>query len=306
MKSTATINDVFLSSARLDWTGTSQDQAENAARLVAWLGPRTRPAAINANRIDELVLWLRSSGPSGRGLSNATINRYLSALRVMLLRAQRMGALDTLPLFPERRQLKEAEPRELVLQPSWIEALEQAIDPRHLQLLVFLRWQGCRITEALDLGWDRVSPSHVQFIKTKGRKARRLPLFPAAAEAMALSRHQGNSRPFPFKYQAMRDRYHRAVGQVCEQLHLSQQTRDQWTIHTLRHTRLTELAQLGWSAPALQQFAGHSSLAVTQRYVHQSSVNLDALVQGSTVSAMRSALAESDTGTANTPVVAYL
>lgn len=41
-----------------------------------------------------------------------------------------------------------------------------------------------------------------------------------------------------------------------------------WTLHTLRHSFVTELFRRGAGAPTVQRLAGHQSLAVTQRYSH--------------------------------------
>jgi integrase/recombinase XerD len=42
------------------------------------------------------------------------------------------------------------------------------------------------------------------------------------------------------------------------------------TTHTLRHLRLTDLAQAGWKLPQIAAFAGHSSISTTMLYVHLS------------------------------------
>jgi integrase len=41
-----------------------------------------------------------------------------------------------------------------------------------------------------------------------------------------------------------------------------------FTTHTLRHLRLTDLAQAGWKLPQLAAFAGHRSPATTMLYLH--------------------------------------
>lgn len=279
-----TLSHVLHQATRLDWGASRDDgQVQNAHRLVERIGPGLHPATVTAHTIDDLVLWLRRSGPTGKGCSNATIRRYLSALMVVLKRAQRMGLIDGLPLFPEPRQLREAEPRELVLQPEWIEALVQELpDERHQALVRFMAAQACRVSEALDLEWARVTLTHCQFVGTKGGRARRLPLFLEAQQALAWGQARGWDRPFPVQYASFYGHHRRAVAAVVKRLGLGPTVQDQWVIHTLRHTRLTQLAQQGWPAPALQQFAGHSSLAVTQRYVHASAVNLDRLMNTTT------------------------
>ena len=66
---------------------------------------------------------------------------------------------------------------------------------------------------------------------------------------------------------------------ACDQLGLSPVIREEWVIHTLRHTRITELARSGHSAVAIQQWAGHKSLSVTEKYIHAAGMNLQALAE---------------------------
>jgi integrase len=73
--------------------------------------------------------------------------------------------------------------------------------------------------------------------------------------------------------------YSEAKEAAADRLGLGPEVRKEWVIHTLRHTCLTRLAQRGWSAPAISQWAGHKSLAVTQRYVHGSAINLESLME---------------------------
>lgn len=41
-----------------------------------------------------------------------------------------------------------------------------------------------------------------------------------------------------------------------------------FTTHTLRHTRLTDLARLGWELYAIAKFAGHQNVETTLLYIH--------------------------------------
>jgi integrase len=82
---------------------------------------------------------------------------------------------------------------------------------------------------------------------------------------------------FSIAYKTFHSQYKSAVRQVCLNLGLGLQVQQEWVIHTLRHTKLTELAQKGFQAPAIQQWAGHKSLAITQRYVHGAGVDLSSL-----------------------------
>lgn len=270
-----TLKEVYKLSTQLDWYGKDQSQVLNARRILDRLGWSSDPSIVDSVTLDNLVLWLRQEGPGGSGCSNATINRYLAAISVMLKRALRAGMIETLPLFPERKRLREAEPRDLVIKREWLAELVELLGPGDLCLVQFLYHVGCRINEALDLTWDRVEEGAVQFVGTKTHKPRRIPLSAPAREALDQARALSPARPFPASYDAFRYRYCKAVAAVCNKLGLSEQTQKEWTIHSLRHTCLTNLAAQGCPLLMLQKWAGHSNVATTQRYIHLSDADLE-------------------------------
>jgi site-specific recombinase XerD len=47
-----------------------------------------------------------------------------------------------------------------------------------------------------------------------------------------------------------------------------------WTFHALRHFFCTNLVQRGASVEAIRVLAGHSSVSVTQRYLHATETEL--------------------------------
>lgn len=262
----------------LDWAGKDPSQWENACRLALIIGPATHPASLTMQALDGLVGELRS-----RGLSNTTIRKYLNAANVLLNRACRLGWIQAVPLMPEKRTLQLPEPRDLVLKEEWFAALLDEMERREqrisVALTLFLRQMGCRVGEALDLTWDRVDVSgrRIQFIKTKGNMPRTLPMNDDMLRIVKIMKQYGTSSVFPISYWTFLQHYSNAKHQACDNLGLSDTTRSEWVIHTLRHTRLTELARQGWQAPAIQQWAGHRSLSVTQRYIHAAGINLEAM-----------------------------
>jgi site-specific recombinase XerD len=50
-------------------------------------------------------------------------------------------------------------------------------------------------------------------------------------------------------------------------------------VHILRHTFCSHLAMRGAPARAIQEFAGHADLSMTQRYMHLSPAALDAAIR---------------------------
>jgi integrase len=264
--------------ARLDWHDASRDSVDCARAVVARFGPR-HPASITTATIDEWVAEMRA-----RGLSSARIRCLLSALRVMLRRAERMQWIDRMPLFPESRTLPRAEPRALVLEHEWVLALLlqlERMEQREASRMVrVLAETGLRLRECSDLTWDRVTleggRAMLLITQTKAHQPRRVPLSRAACAALVEQAQQGDRQGKVWSVSSRSLQRHHQVARdaVCQRLGLGEDVRRQWCIHTLRHTCLTRLASAGWTGPQLQAFAGHASLAVTQRYIHSSAVAL--------------------------------
>lgn len=59
----------------------------------------------------------------------------------------------------------------------------------------------------------------------------------------------------------------RQVSKLCT-IPYGQQVAGGWTVHDLRHTCLTHLLQNGVDLAAVRDFAGHSSISETSKYVH--------------------------------------
>ena len=283
---TSTFEAVLEACYSIDWIGKEQSQAKNAQRLLLVVPPeaRTDLSLIDAGFLDELVVQLRKTGFNGRPLSDSTIRRYLSALRVILKRANRMGILDTLPLFPEERIFKKVEPRSLILQKDWIDECLRRMQPTNAALTKFLWHSACRVSEGLSLTKDKVTDEGVRIADTKGKQSRTLPLTDGIRESidesLLISKNITTNLVFPIAYQSYRRDYDKAKNAVCDALGLSDEIKNQWTRHTLRHTAITRLAMEGWPASWIQAWAGHKSLSVSDRYVHQSGITLRQIAAG--------------------------
>ena len=154
--------------------------------------------------------------------------------------------------------------------------LEWAECRRHRDVVIFCRRLGCRIDEALSLGWDRVDlrARTVQFVLTKGVNARRLPVNDEIFALLARRKKSRETSVFELKYGTFYLHYKEAIERTCIKLRLGEHVQDEWVTHTLRHTRITELANNGATAPQIQAWAGHKSMLTSQRYIHNSGVDL--------------------------------
>jgi len=272
---TGTVASVLEVSLKVDWSD-SPSMRGRGVRACRMLGFNTPITDVTTETLDDLVASLKQDG-----IANGTIRTYLAALSVVLKRARRMKAIYELPLMPEGRTVRKAEPRDLVVQDAWFEHLLSCIEVDDWRLLTAFIWHmGCRVSEAQNLSWERVNftSRRVQFVKTKSLNARQLPMSDEVERILLQSRRAGNRQPFPSKYTSFRNHYKEKVYETCAYFGLGPDIQKEWNIHALRHTKLTRLANAGANAIQIKEWAGHHSLSTSQGYIHSSGIDLESLV----------------------------
>jgi integrase len=213
-----------------------------------------------------------------RPLSVASINRELATLRRALHLAHEWKVIDRLPKI---RLFRGEVNREFVLSYEQEDPyLHMAPQPLKDVALLILD-TGARPGEAVSIEWPhvRLTPAagarfgyiHIPGGKSKNAK-RNLTLTPRVAEmlkARKLARSgderfvfpdKAGSGPFPV---TSLDHQH---AEFCQVLGWD----SEFVIHSLRHTMLTRLGESGTDAFGIMKTAGHSSVTVSQRYVHPS------------------------------------
>ena len=272
----STVGAMLKKAIELDWPDsvTQQKRGIRACRMVGFATPIVE---VTTETLDEVVAALRAEGQE-----TATIKIYLSALSVVLKRARRLKAIYELPLMPEGRTLKRAEPRDLVIQQDWFDYFLSCfeVDSWH-RLTEFIWHVGCRVSEAQKLPWERInlSAGRIQFVKTKASMPRSLPISGDVERILLQCKRDRPDRgPFPKDYSSFREYYKERVRMTCNHFGLGEDIYEQWVIHTLRHTKLTRLANAGANAVQIKEWAGHHSLAVSQRYIHSSGIDLESLI----------------------------
>lgn len=208
-----------------------------------------------------------------RGLHPKTVNNHLAVLRRALNVAVEWGRLPRAPVV-RRLQLP---PREVVaLAPDDVARLLAASDGRTHALVLLAVRTGMRIGEIRALRWSCVSfdarmitvdRSVVRGITSspKSNRARRVPISPDLREVLhAMRRPEGLVFPGQSADGTLSEaRLTRILATTCARAGVR---RVGW--HILRHTFASELAARGASASAIQRLLGHSTLAMTERYVH--------------------------------------
>jgi integrase len=204
-----------------------------------------------------------------------TVNRQLATLRRALRLAHEWKVIDRLPKI---RLLQGERTREFVLsrdqEPMYLKAATEPLKDLALLMLD----TGLRDGEALVLKWKDIymepAPTgkfgYLQVQKGKSPKARRTVSLTARVRDMLVARSKTSPSEFVFPGRSGNpilvtslDHQHAKVRELLKMP-------EDFVIHSLRHTMLTRLGLLGVDAFTIMRIAGHSSITISQRYVHPS------------------------------------
>lgn len=231
----------------------SAEHASTAmARFVLRHGPDARASrALSAPSLRRYLASMLADG-----LAPATVARHAAVLSGMLAEARARGVKvpDRVPVprMPRPRA------RARVLSTSEVDAMVALLPLDLARLVRFLAETGCRVGEALALGWGDVLDGRATFRETKNGSARTVPL---SAAAMVSLGGPTAPRPFPSTASQLNHAWRRAM------VALDIEDRD-FVPHALRHTFGTRLAASGTSLPVVMRFLGHRDVASAMRYQH--------------------------------------
>ncbi|MEW6233539.1 MAG: tyrosine-type recombinase/integrase [Bacillota bacterium] len=263
---------------------------DEVARYVGYLRRRPGPKGRKVLAFD-----------SGAGLSISTMQQRLTALRLFFDHLLEEGVRDSNPVGRGRYTpgKKFGGPHERRLLPRlkrlpWIPSDEQWV-----AFLSEAQREGIRNRCMIGLAYDAalrreeicliasqdIDPAHrtirIRAETTKGGGERVVPYSEATGALMReYLRHRRTLSPERGQLFLSESRRNRAVpitfwtwSKVIRRIADSTQL-EQFSTHTLRHLRLTDLARAGWDLHEIARFAGHRSLETTQRYIHLSSRDL--------------------------------
>jgi len=232
--------------------------------------------------IERYIIWRRK-----QDITCTTVNRELATLRRILHIAEEWKIIKRVPrvrLLPGERQRTftlshEDEQRYLVAAPEPLRSMA-----------ILLIDTGLRLGEALNLrvedihiepvGGARYGWLHVRNGKSKNAK-RNVPLTPRVSEMLKTRLKAptsewifpGDSPAQPILGTSMAHLHIK----VCRPFVIQGKKRvreynfsEEFVLHSLRHTCLTRLGEAGADAFTIMKLAGHSSVTISQRYVHPS------------------------------------
>ena len=223
-------------------------------------------------------------------LSPSRINCGLRTLRRALNLAFEWGKLDR----PAKITLAKGErQRDRVLTDSeWQQYIIECPQPWR-DAATIIRGTGMRPGEVFALRWENVHLNDtgglIQVTAGKTKAARRmLPMLPTVYLALK-SRHEDTGKPesgwvFPSTSREEHLNKDTAKDQHAKAIERANRTAsnveggkrlEYFQPYVLRHTALTQLAQAGCDAFTLARIAGHSSITITQRYIHPQADAID-------------------------------
>ena len=263
---------------------------DDVARYVADLHQRRGPRGEGVVTLD-----------SGAGLSNATIQQRLTAVRLFFDYLVEQGDRDTNPVgrgrytpakgfgVPAARGLVRRYKR-LPWVPSdeqWHRFLGCARDEvlRNRCMLALAYDAALRREELCALEAADIQPSHrllrIRAETSKSGQDRIVPYSETSgvllAAYLARRREISRRRDALFLSESRRNyaqpitlwTWSKVVRRIADAADLPR-----FTTHTLRHLCLTDLARTGWDLHEIARFAGHRNVSVTQQYIHLSGRDL--------------------------------
>ena len=231
-------------------------------------------------------------------LSASRINCGLRTLRRSLNLAFEWGKLER----PVKITLAKGErQRDTVLSDQdWQRYIADCPQPWR-DAAIIIRGTGMRPGEAFALRWENIylngTGGLIQVTEGKTKAARRmLPMVPAVYAALKARREAaGNpeegwlfpasSREGHLNKDTAKDQHKRALDRANANAEGKKELKH-FQPYVLRHTALTKLAEAGCDVFTLARIAGHSSITITQRYVHPQADAIERAFQQTTKAAL--------------------
>ncbi len=247
------------------------------AKLRALLRGKLASKRLDAIQEEEIQDYVeaRRGAITRRGsvLSPASVNRELATLRRILRLASRWRLIRRLPTIALLRGERQCESVFSHRQESLF--LEAASEPLRSIAIVAVD-TGLRMRELLTLDWADVRlepPSGARFghltvrsRNSKNSKSRSVPI--TGRVARVLSEFEHGQRGLVFFRHDGSELCQTYLNQQASKIRKALDLPHDLTPHAFRHTFGTRLGEAGADAFTIMRLMGHSSVTVSQRYVH--------------------------------------
>jgi integrase/recombinase XerC len=217
-----------------------------------------------------------------QGVSNRSINRKISSLKAYYRFLQKTGDIEFSPLA-KHKALKTASKIQVPFSEAEITQVLEQIDTSNFEglrdrLIVELFYTtGIRRIELIEIKLQEVSLAgkHIKVLG-KRQKERIIPLLPGVIYNLEnyLSKRTailaGREMPYLFVSQKGIKLYESLVYRIINNYFSKVSGKIKRSPHILRHSFATHLLNQGANLNAVKELLGHSSLAATQVYTHNS------------------------------------
>lgn len=225
--------------------------------------------------LEEFQLSLRKS------VKASSVNRYFNCYRHFFKKCRQWNFLNNDPSI-ELKNLKEEEVLKRVWKDEEIQKVLEVLQDWVKKPFYFLALTGLRCNEVTKLCWNDVDLLERKMIirSSKGSGQQKLRTLPLSQEMLEVLKWQQTnsaglrsttSPVFPYSDGGFINApvLSREVSRKCHKLGLKG-----LTLHGLRHTFITRLAEANTNLEVIRQLVGHTNLKTTQRYLH---LDLDSL-----------------------------
>lgn len=234
-----------------NWTYKTYTQVLN--KFSHFIGDQTLLKTVTLKTIDSYIIHARSLGNSAE-----TINKDLRHLHSAFSKAVEYGYINQNPVSNKSKLRLDKRPPKSI-SPDDFHKLMSYIDVSDFRNFVyFVVYTGCRRQEALNLTWSDVhcDDGYIEIVQAKSHEFRRIPI--SDKLSFILDQIGGNvGKLFPWTYDFVGRKfkeYSVLSGVPC-------------TLHSLRHTFATILANSETPLKVLQDLMGHKSITSTMCYI---------------------------------------
>ena len=219
--------------------------------------------------LEDILLWLESF--QLRGFSQNTVNNKLAAIKSLFGFGVKTGYLSNNPASMIKTiKAKDALNERILIASEVKQLINAAISKRDRAILILLYILGLRISELVGLNWSDFQPTEESVTVTifgKGHKTRTLLISHQLwSELEELTRSEKTEAVFLSRFGNRLDRHaiHRLIKKAVEKAGINPHTSAHW----LRHAHACHSLNNGAGIDLVMKSLGHSSLAVTSRYLH--------------------------------------
>jgi integrase len=243
--------------------------AQQLKRLLAYEPLANSPLDKISEQLVESFIQYRIQ----QKVTPATVNRALATLRRMLRLGYDWKVIDRTPKIV---LLKGERTREFVLsyadEARYLEAAPKILrDIATLILDTGLRAGEALESERRNVHLDPLNGARLGFIhvdKGKSKNAKRNLSLTRRVREMLEERLKNNGSDWVFPAPDGTPMLVSSLDHIHTEVREALQLNPEFVIHSLRHTFLTRLGESGAEAFTIMKIAGHSSITMSQRYVH--------------------------------------